>query len=201
MVAPFGNLVNKLSFSSTNINSSNTAPNTKSSIPTMSSANDIGMDIPMGQVSNTESKGRGRNSFSPIHLSRESSMALSGRSTPYHERMNIDTDPTNKELNPELSYKAEQEKAIWVSMAANQQETTRPSSVHNEAPQFVLNTRKKFLISNFLMTHMPLLNLNYGVDLSTPFLSMVLLNTLLWILRISKYLSISWPSTSGTNRL
>ena len=61
-------------------------------------------------------------------------MALSGRSTPYHERMNIDTDPTNKELNPELSYKAEQEKAIWVSMAANQQETTRPSSVHNEAP-------------------------------------------------------------------
>ena len=92
------------------------------------------MDIPIGQVPNTELKGRGRNSFSPIHLSRESSMALSGHSTPYHERMNIDTDPTNKELNPELSYKAEQEKAIWVSMAANQQETTRPLSVHNEAP-------------------------------------------------------------------
>ena len=100
----------------------------------MSSANDIGMDIPMGQVSNNESKVRGRNSFSPVNLSRESSMASSGRSTPYHERMNIDMDLTNEELNPELSYGTEQEKAIWVSMVANQQETTRPSSVHNEAP-------------------------------------------------------------------
>ena len=100
----------------------------------MSSANDIEMDIPMGQVPNTETKVRGRNSFSPIHLSREYSMALSGCSTPYHKRMNVNMDPTNKELNPDLSYEAEQEKAIWVSIAANQQETTRPSSVHNEAP-------------------------------------------------------------------
>ena len=100
----------------------------------MSSANDIEMDIPTGQVPNTETKVRGRNSFSPIHLSREYSMALSGCSTPYHKRMNIDMDPTNEELNPDLSYEAEQEKAIRVSIAANQQETTRPSSVHNEAP-------------------------------------------------------------------
>ena len=61
-------------------------------------------------------------------------MALSGRSMPYHERMNVDMDPTNEELKPDLSYEAEQEKVIRVSMAANQQETMRPSSVHNEAP-------------------------------------------------------------------
>ena len=88
------------------------APNTKFSIPTMSSANDIGIDIPMGQVPNTESKIRGRNSFSPVNLSRESLMASSGRSMPYHERINVDMDLTNKEPNPELSYKTEQEKAI-----------------------------------------------------------------------------------------
>ena len=100
----------------------------------MSSANDIGMDIPTGQVPAIELKVRGRNSISPVNLSRESLMASSGRSTPYHERMNIDMDPTSEELNLELSYETEQEKALWVSMAANQQETMRPLSVHNEAP-------------------------------------------------------------------
>ena len=72
MVAPIGNIVNKLFFSTTNINSSNIALNIKSSIPTMSSANDIGMDIPTGQVPDTKLKVRGRNSFSPVNLSRES---------------------------------------------------------------------------------------------------------------------------------
>ena len=133
MVAPIGNLVNELFFSSTNINSLNIASNTKSSILTMSSANNIGMDIPTGQVPNNESKVRGRNSFSPVNLSRESLMASSGYSTPYHKRINVDMDLTNEEPNPELSYETEQEKVIWVSMVANQQETTRPSSVHNEA--------------------------------------------------------------------
>ena len=100
----------------------------------MSSANDIGMDIPTGQVLATELKVRGRNSISPVNLSRESSMASSGRSMPYHERMNVDMDPTSEEPNLELSYETEQEKASRVSMAANQQETMRPLSVHNEAP-------------------------------------------------------------------
>ena len=110
------------------------APNTKSSIPTISSANDIGIDIPTGQVPNTKSKVRGRNSFSPVNLSRECLMASSGRSMPYHERINVDMDLTNKEPNPELSYETEQEKAIWISMTANQQKTTKPLNVHNEAP-------------------------------------------------------------------
>ena len=40
---------------------------------------------------------------------------------------------SSKESHPELSYELEQEKATWVSMAANQQKTARPMNVHNEA--------------------------------------------------------------------
>ena len=107
MVAPIGNLVNKSHFSLTNTNSLNTDLNTKHFIPTMSSTNDIGMDIPMGQVPSNESEVRGRKSFSPINLSRESSVVSSRWSMPYHQRMNVDTDLPNEKLHPELSYKIE----------------------------------------------------------------------------------------------
>jgi len=65
-------------------------------------------------------------------------MASSGRATPYHDRINTDMDyvPTVKETNSErleLSYETEHEKAIKVDMAANQQESTRPHDVNNEA--------------------------------------------------------------------
>jgi len=99
----------------------------------MSSTNDIGMDIPTRQFPNIKSKVRGRNSFLPVNLSRESSVASSGCSTPYHERMNVDMNLPSEESQPEMSYKTEQEKAIQISMAANQQETARPTNVHNEA--------------------------------------------------------------------
>ncbi len=102
----------------------------------MSSVNDIGIDIPTGQVLVSELKVRGKNPVSYINLSRESLMASSGCLTSYHNRMdiNIDFNPTIEELNLELSYETEQEKALQVSMAANYQETTRPSNVHNEVP-------------------------------------------------------------------
>ena len=136
MVAPIGNIVNKSIFSPTNFNTTITALNVKSSIPTMSSVNDIGMDIPTGQVLVSELKVRGKNPVSYINLSRESLMASSGCLTSYHNRMdiNIDFNPTIEELNLELSYETEQEKALQVSMAANYQETTRPLNVHNEVP-------------------------------------------------------------------
>jgi len=91
------------------------------------------MDIPAGQFPNNKSKVRGRNSFSPINLSRESLVGLSGCSTPYHKRMNVDMDLSSEESHPELFYEAEQEKAIQISMAANQQKTARPTNVHNKA--------------------------------------------------------------------
>ena len=105
---------------------------------------------------------------------------------PYHDRMNIDNDLSGMELTPELSYETKQEKVIQISMAANQQDSTRPLCVYNEAPHHMPNTRKKLSTFNFLMTYMPPPNQSYGVDLSTPFLCMVLSNTSPQILRISK---------------
>jgi len=71
--------------------------------------------------------------------SRELSLASSGRSTPYHERMDMDVVPKIKESNTkshELSYETEQERNIRVSMAANQQTnqqaSMRPLGGNNE---------------------------------------------------------------------
>ena len=110
--------------------------NNNSTTPTMSSVNGIGMDIQAGQGPVSDSTIRGRNPSPFINLSRESSLASSGRSTPYHDRMDTDMDfpPSKEESNLELSYETEQEKALWVGMAANQQETMRPLPVHNEVP-------------------------------------------------------------------
>ena len=43
-------------------------------------------------------------------------------------------DLPSEKSQPEMFYETEQEKAIRISMVANQQETTRPMNVHNEAP-------------------------------------------------------------------
>ena len=102
----------------------------------MSSANGIGMDIQAGQGPVSNSAIRGRNPSPFINLSRESSLASSGCSTSYHDRMDTDMDfpPSKKESNLELSYETEQEKALQVGMAANLQETTRPLPIRNEIP-------------------------------------------------------------------
>ena len=83
----------------------------------------IGMGIQAGQGPVTNSEVRGRNISPSVNLSRESSLASSGRSTPYHDRIDTDADfPLSREVsNFELSYEAEQEKAQQVSMVANQQ--------------------------------------------------------------------------------
>ena len=104
----------------------------------MSTEKDLGMDIQPGQVPFNNSEVRGRNPLSTVNSSRDSSMASSGRATPYHDRMDtdMDCDPTIDESNNErleLSYEAEQEKAIRVGMVANQQESSRPQNVNNEA--------------------------------------------------------------------
>jgi len=56
--------------------------------------------------------------------------------TPYHNRLdnNMDCSSTMGELTPELSYETEQEKALRVSITANQQEPMRPVGGYNEAP-------------------------------------------------------------------
>ena len=140
MVAPIGKFVNKFSFS-THFNTSNTDSNLNTtSLPSMSIRNDLGMDIQRGVSPATNSEVRGRNPSPSAKSSRDSSLASSGRSTPYHERMEIDvvtgTDESNTE-SLDLSYETAQEKAIRVSMAANQQVNqqapTRPLGGINEA--------------------------------------------------------------------
>jgi len=82
------------------------------------------MDIQLGVSPTINSEERGQNPSPSAKSSRESSLASSGRSIPYHERMEIDVIPRIEKSNIEsceLSYETEQEKEIRVSMAANQQ--------------------------------------------------------------------------------
>ena len=102
----------------------------------MSNKMDIGMDIQSGVSPSINSEKQGRNPLPTANLSRESSLASSGRVTPYHERMDMDVAPEIEESNTEsheLSYKTEYERAIRVSTVANQQEPTRPLGGNNEA--------------------------------------------------------------------
>ena len=71
------------------------------------------MDIQAGQEPVPNSAIRDRNLSPSVNLSRESSLASSGRSTPYHDRMDTDVDfpPSREVLNLELFYKTEQENA------------------------------------------------------------------------------------------
>jgi len=134
MVAPERDLANTLFHIPTNPPTMSST-NANSSLPTIFFENNIGMDIPAGQVPVFDFEVRERNPVSSVNLSRESSMASSGRATPYHDRMdiNMDCNSTIEEPTPELLYETEQEKALWVGMAANHQDTMRPSDGFNEA--------------------------------------------------------------------
>ena len=85
---------------------------------------DVGMNIQSGVSPTINSEGWGRNLLPSANSSRESSLASSGRATPYHERMNMDVVSETEESNiesRELSYETEQERTIRVSIVANQQ--------------------------------------------------------------------------------
>ena len=104
----------------------------------MSTQKDVEMDIQMGRTPSRNPEVRGRNPLHSNNSSRNSSMVSSGRSTPYHERMDtdIDIDPVSNESTEEqlkLSYETEQEMAIRVSMAANKQAPIRLHNVNNKA--------------------------------------------------------------------
>jgi len=73
------------------------------------SVNNIEMDSSTGQVPVSNFKVRGRIPTSAVNLFRKSSMASSGCSTPYHDRMNINIDcsSTIGEPTSELFYETE----------------------------------------------------------------------------------------------
>ena len=121
MVVPIGKFVNKFSFS-THFSKSNMASNFNTSLPPMSNKMDLGMDIQLGVSPAINSEERGQNPLPSAKSSRESSLASSGCSTPYHKRMDMDVVPEIEESNTEsceLSYETEQERIIRVSMVAN----------------------------------------------------------------------------------
>ena len=73
--------------------------------------------------------------------SREPSMASSGRSTPYCDRMDMDLDetPVSGGANigsPELSYETEQDKALRKGKAADPENYTRPTGGNNKATPY-----------------------------------------------------------------
>ena len=158
MVASIGNIVNISSFSTNLFNISTMDLNNNSTNPTMFSMNSIGMDIQAGQGPVPDSAIRGRNLSPSVNLSRESSLASSGCSIPYHDRMDINVDfPSSRKVsNLELSYETEQEKAQRVGMAANQQDNTRPLHVHNEAPPTYSQHKKEVI------------NIQLSYDLQAP---------------------------------
>ena len=65
-------------------------------------------------------------------------MVSSGRSTPYHDRIDTDLDssPSNNEVTNEhleLSYETDQEKTLRIGKVTNQQNTSRPQNTNSEA--------------------------------------------------------------------
>ena len=78
MIAPIGELANKLSFSSTTFSISTMASSFKTALPTMSTETDVGMDIQTGRVPSDNPKIRGRNP-SPSNNSFRDSFMVSSR--------------------------------------------------------------------------------------------------------------------------
>jgi len=121
MVAPIGNIANKLFFSHQNPNLSTMNYSQTSSIPTMLPYS-VGMDIQLGPAPNNFDEVRGRILSSNENISRDIEMSSTKSLVVYHERMttnnaNNNNNPVN--ASPELFYKTKQEKAFRISKAAD----------------------------------------------------------------------------------
>ena len=133
------------------------------------------MDSSTGQLPVFNFKVRGRIPTSVINLSRESSMVSSSWETLYHDRMddNMDCNFIIGDSTLELSYETEQEKILYVSKVAGQQESMRPIGGNNKALQHIHHTKKVLLTYSFLIIHRLLLSQNYSVDHFTLYHFMV----------------------------
>ena len=134
MVAPIGNIANKLFFSS-NFSSSTTDYSQASSIPTVFPSN-MGMDFPIGPIPNNYDEVRGRTLSTKRSISRDTSMFSTRSSVVYHERIvhnNLKDDDNPMDSTPELSYEIEQKRAFYISKVAKQQEHMRTKDGNIEA--------------------------------------------------------------------
>jgi len=142
MVAPIGNIANKVIFPAI-LSSSTTSLYPQAILPTVNDISNTGMDKSTGTdpVNNFEPRGR----FTSIerNISRDSSMSSTCSSVAYHERvtmnngMDIDIDPPTD--FPALSYEEEQEKELCFRMATETTTNTRPQGGTNEASSCQVN--------------------------------------------------------------
>ena len=118
MVVPVRDLGNKFFISSANMHSQQDSDST---LPTVSSVNHTVMDSSTGQLSAFNFEIRERSPTTNRNFSRDSSTMSSSWVTPYHNRMdvNIDCDSMVEDYTPELLYKTEQEKVLYVSKVAD----------------------------------------------------------------------------------
>ena len=135
MVVPIGNIANKFIFPSTF--SSSTITNSQDpDLLTVFSANRTEMDLPIEFVPINSFEVRGRTSSTEKNNSRDSTISSTQSSVIYHERManngiDINQEPTIK--SPAISYKTEQEKALYLSKVTETLGNTRPQNGNNEA--------------------------------------------------------------------
>ena len=141
----------------------------------MSFLNHTEMDSSTGQLPIFNFEVRGRILTSVINLFRESSMVSFGWKTLYHGRIddNMNCNFIIEDSTLELFYETEQEKILYVSKAASQQESMRPMGGNNKAPQHIHHMRKVLLTYSFLIIYRLLLSQNYSVDHFTLYHFMV----------------------------
>ena len=147
MVAPIGNIANKLFFSS-NFSSSTTDYSQASSIPTVFPSN-MGMDFPIGPIPNNYDEVRGRTLSTKRSISRDTSMFSTRSSVVYHERIvlnNSKDDDNPMNATSELSYETEQKRVLCISKVAEQQDHMRTKDRNIKATA-VYSTEDKSVIN------------------------------------------------------
>ena len=156
MVAPVRDLGNKFAFFS-----SNTHLQQDLQLPTVFPSNHTGMDILPGYSPDNYNEVRGRRVSHKSQGSRDLSMSSTKSSVIYHERMECNNEDVDMDDDSHaLSYKMTQEKAFWVSEAAdtnNSTVTTTPQHVPSEHP-------------NMTSTHVDdaVINIQLQYDLNAP---------------------------------
>ena len=144
------------------------------------------MDKSTGTKPVNNSDSRGRTSGIERNLSRDASMSSTCSSVPYHERvtmnngMDIDSNPSTD--FPALSYEEEQEKELYPRKAAETTTNIRSSPFREimEATSLMIEHEVKLWTmtmitsstSNFPTIQIFPQNQIYGVEISTPSLSM-----------------------------
>jgi len=177
MVVPIGNLTNK-QFSSSNFSFSTMSNSQNFTLPTIFPSNNMGMDPLSGPVPDNYNGVRGRNLLTNKSVFRDLLMSSTMSSVAYHERMvnnGMDVDEGPVESTPALSYEMEQEKAICISKAAEQQGNMRPKGRNLEAsnsnPKCIPNVKQHDLPARgavFQTEDDNVINIQLPYDLQAP---------------------------------